>query len=361
MKKFAITIIIAWLLLMGQPGMIFADYVMMCTFFQNPESRVYSVSDDGDISMDYFLEVGGYPLSIEFAPNGKWGLVGQDTTEGHPERQIIVILNVDKNRNISVYGTFHNEHHELVAISPDSKVGIFGNYLQSIIYHPDGTFTLNNENNEFMANRYAAFSSWNGRILAEKTAFIITEYKLNLENKVIPTYNTKNISPSSGNEDLEISPDGKTCIVLSIGTHEIVVLRIRENGGFSLLQAFNTDSMNPCEVVFTPDSQYAIIVFDTRDNVWSYKIEDNSSLTFVDALDLPGSPGEDIDITPDGKFLVTRALYVGYSHFMVVRIHENGTLEYLPEKDYYCGGHVSAMAFVPPQITSTDESWTFYE
>ena len=84
-------------------------------------------------------------------------------------------------------------------------------------------------------------------------------------------------------------------------------------------------------------------------------------MTEADSLDLPGYPGEDMAITPDGKYVITRELINNFSFFYVVRLHQDGTLEYLPEKDYICGGHVSAMAFVPPQVTRADESWTFYE
>ena len=360
MKKFAITIIIAWLLLMGQPGKIFADYVMMCTFFQNQVARVYNVNDEGEISFDYNLEVGGNPRSLCFAPNGKWGLVGSHTTS-YPHTQKTIVLGVDQNRKISVLGTAHNEYGELLAISPDSKYGVYGADLRSLKYNKNGTFDVIPTSNPVVANRDADFSSYSGNLFSNGYPGEITEYKITSDGKISTTEFMIDIEPSSANQDLTISPDGKTCIVLSIGTYEITSLRILKNGGCSIAHQFNTYSDTPDEVYFTPDSKIAVVSFFTIDNLCSYLVGGDSRLTEADSLDLPGYPGEDMAITPDGKYVITRELINNFSFFYVVRLHQDGTLEYLPEKDYICGGHVSAMAFVPPQVTEAEESWTWYE
>ena len=362
MKRSTITMLIAWLLLMGQPGIIFADYVMMCTFFQNPEARVFKVSDDGDISLDYSLEVGGYPLSIEFAPNGKWGLVGGNTTVGHPDRQITIVLGVDQNRKISVLGTAHNEYGPLVAISPDSKYGVYDAELRTLSFNNrDKTFTVIPCDNPVSAGFYASFSFLNNNFYVENGYQTVVEYSISQDGKAKPTGFTLDISPSDGYQDIKVSPDGKTCILLTIGTYEITSLRILKNGGCSIAHQFNTSSYTPDEVYFTPDSKIAVVAFWDQENLRSFLIGGDSKLIEADAIDLPGYPGEDMAITPDGKYVITRELILSNSYFYVVRINSDGTLEYLPEKNYACSGAVSAMAFVPPQITSTDESWTFYE
>ena len=66
-------------------------------------------------------------------------------------------------------------------------------------------------------------------------------------------------------------------------------------------------------------------------------------------------------MTPDGKYAVTRTLMGGASIFFVVRIHEDGKLEYLPNNDYNCSGQVSDIAFIPPQKSEADSSWNRYE
>ncbi len=364
MRRLTITICIAWLLLMGQPGALFADYVMMCTFFQNPVARIYKVSDEGDISLNYTLTVGGYPLSIRFAPNGRWGLVGSDTTAGHPERQITIVIGVDEHRQVSVLGTVHNEYADLVAISPDSLYGVYGDHLQTLRFNPGGTFTPIPTDNPALATLYADFSSLNGRLIAGHSWQKVAEYTLLPDGRTTSTGLIMDISPSSGNEDLEVTPDGRTCIVLSIGKYEISVLQVHAQGGFSLVQQFNSPSLNPKEVDFTPDSKFAIVSFcdgSYKAGMRSFQIGADSRLTEVDGINFPENNGEDMAVTPDGKFAITRALIMDKSYFYVVRIYDDGTLEYLPHKDYVCTGDVSAIAFVPPYKTAAGKSWTRYK
>jgi hypothetical protein len=142
-------------------------------------------------------------------------------------------------------------------------------------------------------------------------------------------------------------------------------MRIHESGGLSIVQQFANASLNAYVVDFTPDSQYAIISFMAESsynpNLWCYRIEADSRLTEVDGINLPEDPGEAMAVTPDGKYAITRGIISGQSLFYVVRIHENGTLEYLPQNDYVCGGYVSAIAFVPPRKSEAKPSWNMYQ
>jgi WD40 repeat protein len=359
MKKIFLIFLIIWIYLYSHPVFLHADNVMMCTFFQNPVARVYKVSDEGDITFDYNVTVGGYPLTIVFSPDGKWGLVGGDTTYGHPERQITVVLSVDENRDISVLGTAHNELYELVAISPDSRYGVYGCDLKTLRFNNETTFTVISTENECMCGVDGSFSSLNNYLYVENGYKTIVEYTLLPDGRTTDTGFTLDISPSTGYWDLNITPDGRTLVALSMETYRVTSLRINEEGGCSIAHQFDPGSYNPGEVDFTPDSKYAVISF-----VWSinnlkiYSIGEDSKLTETDSITLPEQAGEDMAVTPDGKYVVTRALINSYSYFYVVRITEDGKLEYLPEKDYVCTGHVSAIAFVPPQIHGV--SWILY-
>jgi len=70
-------------------------------------------------------------------------------------------------------------------------------------------------------------------------------------------------------------------------------------------------------------------------------------------------------VSPDFKLAVAgeRVLESGVhkSYFYVFRIHENGMIEYLPDKDYVCLGHFTDIAFVPPQVTDAEPAWDSYE
>jgi WD40 repeat protein len=357
MKGKLLKYIMAWLLLLGQPCLVFSDYVMMCTFGYNPVARMYNVSDEGDITFDYNLTVGGGdPCAIIFSPDGKWGLIGCHTTD-YPPTQVAIVLGVDENREISVLGTAHNELYELVAISPDSRYGVYGCDLKTLRFDNDTTYTVIPTENPILCLQ-AVFSKVSNNILGQSKC-VIEEYTLLPDGRTTDTGFTLDISPSTGYQDLNITPDGRTLIVLSGQTYRVTSLRINEEGGCSIAHQFDPGSYNPGEVDFTPDSKYAVISF-----VWSinnlkiYSIGEDSKLTETDSIHLPSYPGEDMAITPDGKYIITRALINDKSYFYVVRIKEDGKLEYLPEKDYVCTGHVSAIAFVPPQIHGV--SWILY-
>ena len=341
----------------------FADYVMMCTFFQNSEARAYKLTDDGEIIPDYYLNVEAYdPIAIAFAPNGKWGLVGGTT--GYPERYKTYVLGIDKERRISLLGWVYNDRGWLVAISPDSRYGVHGADLRSLRFHPNGTFTDIPTTNPALANHDAAFSKFNNYLYARSYPGIISEYQVLPDGRIGGTGFSINIEPATGTGDVELTPDGRTCIALSMDPYNVTSMQVHKEGGLTLVQQFNVINYNIEQIDFTPDSQYAVISFwDSREvgDLVSFRIGPDSRLTKVDSLDLPGSPGGNIAITPDGEYIIAIELYYYYSLFYVARLHEDGTMEYLPENDYICVGHVSDMAFVPPRITAAEGVWSMYE
>ena len=355
----------AWLFLWAQPCLLFSDYVMMCTFFENPEARVFNVSDEGSINYEYSLTVtqGASPESLVFSRNGKCGLVGVHTTY-YPPTHIITVLGVDNSDTISVLGTVHNENEILVAISPDSKYGVYGRNLQTLRFNSDNTYELIPTENPNLSGIYGDFSSLSGNLITNSgyPGKKILEFTLLPDGRTTATGVVVDISPSPGFQNVKVSPDGKTCIVLSIAEYNITSLRVNESGGFSIAQQFHSQSSNPFDIGFTPDSKYVLISFidDEDGNIRSFQINEDSTLTLVDAIVLPYYPGEDMAVTPDGKFAITRGLIQSKSYFDVVRIHEDGTLEYLPEKGYIDNLPVSDMEFVPPQITAAGNTWLMY-
>ena len=357
--------IIALLLLMGKPGILLADYVMLCTMSESTQGRVFSFSDDGDISFLYSLTLtqGGEPQSIEFAPNGKWGMIGCNTTTW-PPTQITTILGIDENRLISVLGFVHNEYEKLVAISPNSRYGVYGDNLATLRFYSDNTFyPIPTTNPPTLAQLYADFSKLNNNLYARPSNYIIAEYTLQSDGTTTSTGWTMNINPSYGNTGIYISPDGRTCIVLSATTYVITVFRVNEYGGLSLVQQFDNSARYACVANYTPDSRYAIvsaIISGGGDDMWSYSIGPDSHLTEVDVINLPNAP-VGIAITHNGKYGVSRALIGAETYFYVMRIHEDGKLEYLPEKDYVCNGYVYNIAFAPPYKTETEPTWDMYE
>ena len=326
------------------------------------KANIFSVGNDGVIKFLYKLTVtqGGEAENITFAPNGHWGLIGCWTTSWPPS-QFTTVFGIDKNQNITIIGFVHNEYGWLVAISPDSQYGVYGAYLGTIRFNNyNKTYIVINNINNIFDNISASFSSLNNKFTIEDGISKVIEFEISDNGNAVPTSNTLDISPAIaiGCPDNETSPDGRTCILLNNSNMCITVLSIHKDGGFSLVQQFGKQSLNPRVVGFTPDSKYAIISF--YGHIRSYKINDDCHLSEVSSIDLGTTAGEAMGVTPDGKFAVTEEQFNGYLIFYVFKIHEDGTLEYLPQNDYICGGFASAIAFVPPYKTAADPSWNMY-
>ena len=358
-----IILVCLFCLFMFQPCLLFADYRMICIGDEGSDkASIFSVNNDGIIKFLYELTVtpGGEPDGITFAPNGHWGLIGC-WISSWPIYQFTTVIGVDNNQIISIIGYVHNEYGWLVAISPDSQYGVYGANLGTIHFNNhNNTITVINNINPIITNYYASFSSLSNKLIVEDGISKVVEYEISDTGNAIPTSNTLDISPAiaMAYPDNETSPDGKTCILLNNSNMCITVLSIHKDGGFSLVQQFGEQSLNPRVVRFTPDSKYAIISF--WGHIGSYKINDDSNLTEISSISLDFSTGEAMGVTPDGKLAVTEEQFNGYHIFYVFKIHDDGTLEYLPQNDYIYGGFISAIAFVPPYKTAADPSWNMY-
>jgi len=358
-------ILLIWLsLILGQPYLCFCDYIMMCTFFGNPVAKVFRMTEDGDILTSGSIEIGGNPESLVFSPDGHWGLAGSHTTY-YPPTQKTLVIGANQNREIYSLGYVHCETEKLAAISPDSRYGVYGADLKTLRMERNGDFFPILSNNPLIGGFYAPSSKISNNFLTDGGYNNIIEFTLLDDGRTTTTGFSLDISPSDGGEDLEISPDGKTAIALGGsggGSYCIAVLRIFPEGGFALVQQFNSSSYNPMEVDFTPDSKYAIIVFWCENaNIRSYAIGADSKLTEVGSTRItPYTIPEDMAVTPDGKFAVTRVLEPPGSVFQVVRIYSDGSLEYLPEKNFGTTGAVSAIDFLPPYQPYPENSFVLY-
>ena len=349
-----VKIIIAWLLIIGQPGVLFCDHIMMCLFSSVGHSEIFNVSDNGEIIHQYNLTLTerNVPFKMCFSPDGRWALVGYDTTPSIPNTHITTLLKVDKNDIVHVQATLDNGYNELVTISPDSKYGVYGQNLNTLRYYSDGTFFDIPTDESYLSGKYGDFSKYSGNIITNSgwPGGEVREFTLMDDGRTTTTGVVVDISPATGLKGLFVSPDGKTVIALSyIDGYEITVLKVHEEGGLSVTQQFTPLSTGPRDVDFTPDSRFALITFYDSDGekVRSYEINEKSELTLVDAIFLPGSPGEDMAVTPDGRYCITRELIRGRSYFYVVAIDKDGYLTYLPDNDYDIPGFVSDIAFLP--------------
>lgn len=347
-------------LFVGQPDRAFSDYIFMCTFFQNKTAKIFSLSDTGNITFLYNLEVGGNPEKLLFSPDGHWGLIGSNTTY-YPPTQKTIVLGVSKDKIISVLGDAHCEYQNPVAISPDSKVGVYGGNMQTLLFdYKDNSFKVTPTNNPILANQFC-FSSLSGNIIGQGGSEFF-EFMLLDDMSTTTTGFVLDISPSDGNRDLDITPDGKTGIVLSGAGYSITTLKIHSEGGFEKVQEIYVKKNEPQQCEITLDSKYAIISFYYSPYLKSYSIGEDSKLTEKSSITIPNAyPYEDLAVTPDAKYAVLRTLTGnGTSIFHVVYIHPDKTLEFLPDKNFETTGHVSAIDFLPPYKDYLTNSWMLY-
>ena len=124
----------------------------------------------------------------------------------------------------------------------------------------------------------------------------------------------------------------------------IIVLSI-----FFFIQSTNADYVMMCIYFSNPVAKI-------------YRVQDDGEITFDYNVELDGNPWKIDFVINDLKTLrvdgntsftlisTDNPILCGSEgdfHFYVTRVNDDGTLTYLPERDFTDTGHVSAMAFVP--------------
>ena len=354
MKRFKILIV--WLLVIGQPDVLFCDYVMMVLFAGTGNSKVFQMDDNGVMSHQYdlILTDRNEPMELCFSPDGRWGLVGYDMTQSKPETHITTLLNIDHNRIIHVQNTIDNKYGKFISISPDSEYGIYGGNLKTLKYINHYNYNIIPTDNKYIAHWSGGFSKLNNYLYTDDIyrPGIIQECTITDDGKTTTTGVVVDISPATAFQGVYVSPDGKTCIALSTGTYNITSLRINKDVGLSLAHQYEHTDSSPVDIGFTPNSCYFLVSFFDCDGsdggeLRSFSIDDESKISFVNSINLPQCPHR-MAVTPDGKYAVIAGVLLGTTYFCVVEINEDGTLTYLPEKDFEYPGLINKFAFVPP-------------
>lgn len=183
-------------------------------------------------------------------------------------------------------------------------------------------------------------------------------YRLTPDGHLVAEGPAASYYPARGNQHMAISPDGRTCIVLS--TDGVTVFRIHDDGTISNVQAFSSsDAVAPRMADFTPDSRYALVAYAKGRRypdyqLESYRVERDGSLTKVDMLADMQPSDKTIAITPDGNFALVSHSYYQFiwQTLSAIRINHDGTLTRLYDKDLvmYDQGQFIYTRFIPPQV-----------
>jgi len=348
--------------LWGQQAPSPDDYMMLATFYELKEYRTFQVSNQGEITYNSKQQLPLEPFRITIAPNGKWGLIGCRTTPD-PAMQYSVLLKIDDKSNISIWEYLYNMYQigkpYLVAISSDSKIGAYGIRMNTVKIINNDIYSIQYNNNP--VDRYGFLSS--EKMIAQTDWHIFSEFTVSTDGVTTPTGITIDISPSAGNTGMRVSPDGSTVIVISGVGADVTVIRVNGDGDYSVVQQFGRYDQ-PSAVHFSQNSSLVAIRYEYYISI--YSVSYDSRLTEISRAYIPwGIPTGRMAVSHDFKLAVAgyRVLEgsVYKSYFYVFRIHENGMIEYLPDKDYVCLGLYGDIAFIPPQVTDAEPAWNNYE
>lgn len=181
-----------------------------------------------------------------------------------------------------------------------------------------------------------------------------------------------------------VSPDGRWAAAIISGdpmkgiTPVFLLLAIGKDGTFSLADRFDSESGQDwfsIPVCFTPDSRRLLIFGPGDAFLKQYDINSQTGrLTKCNENDWNWDDmgGEMslpmcLTVTPDGRYAAFRSAKdyppdAQHNWIHVVRLNEDGTTTYLPDKRIEVDHYIGAMAFatLPPK-NATGPEWTLYE
>ena len=173
-------------------------------------------------------------------------------------------------------------------------------------------------------------------------------------------------------ESFAVSPDGRWAVAGGTYHPALQLIRILPDGTLRVTHQLNLptgEGYGNGAMAFTPDSRRLLLAGGGRASIKLFKVDEASEQLIVQHTLFIGENGpayggqRGIAITPDGRYVALCDQY-GYTNqdiIWLVRIHENGFMEYLPGKDFVISPRIEDLAFVGYSRASTGEAWTIYE
>jgi hypothetical protein len=211
---------------------------------------------------------------------------------------------------------------------------------------------------------YMAFSKFNNTILGGCfKSKEIAVLRLLENEQLIDTEQRLSTDPYRNNIYIIITPNGRFCYTSGSAPYGVVCCEILPDGEVLYKGPVITGKWGTNFRV-TSDSRFLIMIdlTDLYNGILrSYRIEDDGSLTEIDSIgNLPLL--QTLDITPDNKYVLIAWDYrAATQQVSVIRLYNDGTLEKL-DKDQTIPGAFSDIRFIPPYVTATDDAiWEMYE
>jgi hypothetical protein len=173
--------------------------------------------------------------------------------------------------------------------------------------------------------------------------------------------------------DMVTSPNGRWAAVTTQEHPKLYLVRIEEDGAPILTQSLDfptSETANPLNLSFTPNGRFVLLL----SLYGAYRLslfeldEAQGTLTRRSWIDEYG-PGwkilspRAVAVSPDGRYVAFRAQNpknLAHDLISIVRIHEDGALEYLHGKEMEVPYLQYTMAFAPLPETAAQD-WTLYE
>ena len=125
------------------------------------------------------------------------------------------------------------------------------------------------------------------------------------------------------------TPDGGYFCTCDLGTDEILVFKVKDNGGITKVSSLKTPlGYGPRHMIFSKDGKYAYILCEMTYHLLIYAYEGTGNLEFIKDIDLWIELPDDkracsaIKISNDGKYLFTANRGEGYNSIDVFDIDD---------------------------------------
>ena len=227
-------------------------------------------------------------------------------------------------------------------------------------------------------SRDLGHSPWSNTLVFSKkvnSKSVIQTVKINADG----SFGQLNPSLTPGtyyNGDFEVTRDGRWAAAITQISGEFCMIRIAPDGSLSLVNPPFIESWDPepetssfTFLTSTPDSRRLLIFSEAAHVLISYDINPvTGQLWRVGEIER-GAPGWTMSgmrapaVTPDSRFAVFVSHNPSTSGHMlihVVRIHEDGRLEYLPGKTVDVDFHICNLGFAPIFYNAARD-WMLYE
>ncbi len=335
------------------------SYTFVISYFEETQGTLAKMGPDGTLAHLRDYQVGADCLWVEASPNGQAALFGARYSS--PQ---VTALFFDRSQSEAVadYVTltpstsggplaFHSRLPLLYQGSSPCRLMAL-DYPRTKLLDLVTSFPMRTSPAQTVFSPYCDSLLWGAPIVnwveavltAADGSFTTETYRLD-------------ISPGRTEADMAISPNGRWVAALGGNPSKLSIIQLAPNGGLSLVQqlVFQFPDFYSCYLVeYTPSGKFLILTkWGGTTRLVSYRVaEGDGTLTEVNRLQAPGwDLPQAIAITPDGRYAVVMSpdiLGGNPTVLHVVHIHEDGTLEWLQDKDTLVYGFPSDMEFVPP-------------